>query len=322
MGAKKLKEKLYGVIPIVWTPTTQNYDVDYEKYREHVSWLIEKGYKTGSGALLCIAAMGEGPFLSETQYKKCVDLLADVSNGKVPIIVGIFDLNPLNAVEKMKYAEDAGIEFAQVSPPHYSTPSDEEVYTFYKMINERTDMGIIIYNSWWTIPCSMFDDHRWEMTPKLMSKLCELENIVGIKYCGYKAKIFFDMITNEELTKNVVFIDNFGLGIWGPKFGIKAYLSNIANYAPKRELSKFKLLLEGKHEEYLREVERYDKPLENLLAELYTARNTLGEGSYAHAAMEAAGKPFGPPFPPQKPFTEEEISRLRQLMKRANIVEE
>ena len=88
MNKEKLKGKLKGVIPIVWTPTTVNYDVDYEKFNEHIRWLIECGYKTGKGALLCIAAMGEGPFLSEKQYKKSVDVLADASNGEVPIIVG------------------------------------------------------------------------------------------------------------------------------------------------------------------------------------------------------------------------------------------
>jgi len=322
MNKGKLKERLQGVIPIVWTPTTPTYDVDYEKFREHIRWLIDSGYKTGTGALLCIAAMGEGPFLSEKQYKKCVDVIADASNGEVPVIVGIFDLNPLNAVEKMKYAEDAGIEFAQVSPPHYETPSDDEVYTFYKMIDERTNMGVMIYNSWWTIPRSMFDGHHWEVRPKLMAKLCELDSIVGIKYCGYEARIFFDMLTKEGLTEKVNYVDNFGFGVWGPKFGIKGYLSNIANYAPKRELAKHKLLFEGKYDEYRKEVARYEEPLEKLLGELFTARNTLGEGSYAHAAMEAAGKHFGPPLPPQKPFTKDEIAKIRDLMEKAEIVEE
>ena len=304
----------------MWTPTTPNYDVDYEKFKEHIRWLIDSGYKNGIGALLCIAAMGEGPFLSKKQYKKCVDVLAEAAN-EVPIIVGIFDLNPLNAVEKMKYAEDAGIEFAQVSPPHYETPSDDEVYSFYKMIDERTSMGVMIYNTWWTIPRSMFDGHHWEVGQDLMAKLCELESIVAIKYCGYEARIFFDMLTKRGLTDKVNYIDNFGFGVWGPKFGIKGYLSSIANYAPKHELKKINLLFEGKYDEYLKEEARYNKPLGKLIGKLYSPRHSIGEGSKAHAFMEAAGKPFGPPLPPQRQWTEDEIAQIRELMRKTGIIE-
>jgi len=38
------------------------------------------------------------------------------------------------------------------------------------------------------------------------------------------------------------------------------------------------------------------------LAKLYTARNTLGEGSYGMWQWKASGNPFGPPFSAVKTF--------------------
>ena len=40
----------------------------------------------------------------------------------------------------------------------------------------------------------------------------------------------------------------------------------------------------------------------------------VGEGTFMKAVMEAAGKPFGPPFPPQRRISKEGIAKIRKAL--------
>ena len=60
----------------------------------------------------------------------------------------------------------------------------------------------------------------------------------------------------------------------------------------------------------------------NKFTEKTFMRATVGEGTYIKGAMEAAEKDFGPPFPPQRALSKEEIAELRKIMEEADIIEE
>lgn len=46
------KDKLKGIVVSLPTPVKENYEVDYDKFKEHVNWLIEEGMVEGEAVLM------------------------------------------------------------------------------------------------------------------------------------------------------------------------------------------------------------------------------------------------------------------------------
>ncbi len=47
----------------------------------------------------------------------------------------------------------------------------------------------------------------------------------------------------------------------------------------------------------------------------------LGEGSITTAVFEAIGRPIGPPLPPQKIFSKEEVATIRRILEKTNALD-
>ena len=148
----KRRSTLIGAVVTMPTFCDDNYNLLLEKQRKHINWLIENGMVEGNGVLLIAGGAGEGYFLNDTEWEKLVNLLPEVSQGRVPTMAGIYETSARKAAQKAKYASKAGIDFLQVGPPHYMTPSDNNIFGFYEMINDSADIGIMAYNTPWAIP--------------------------------------------------------------------------------------------------------------------------------------------------------------------------
>jgi len=128
-----LKDKLARVGGFIHlaTPATPDYEVDIQKFREQVRFVMNGGIRGKTGALLAAGAGGEGCFLNDEEWYAIIKAFAEEAVGKVTTIAGIFELSTKNAIRKIKFAEELGIDLVQVAPPHYEKPTDIEVYTHY-----------------------------------------------------------------------------------------------------------------------------------------------------------------------------------------------
>ena len=66
-----------------------------------------------------------------------------------------------------------GAEFIQVSCPFYFTHTEEDFYEYVAAAAAAADIGIIIYNTFWTSAAVSFG---------LVERLCEIPNVVGLKW--------------------------------------------------------------------------------------------------------------------------------------------
>lgn len=298
------REKLVGIVISAPTPCDEEYNIQYDQLAEHIKWLIDSGITTGTGVIMVTGGLGEGYFLNMEQYKKVLKTAVEAAENRVPIMAGVFELNALTAVEKAKYAEDVGVEFIQVNPPHYTVPLDEEVYTYYKMISDAADVGIMVYNTPWAAM-------NFEIRPPLMSKLVELKNVVGIKWSSFDWGNFVECL--KLFADKVNFIDNM-LTVVGHIRGMKGFISSIANIAPEAELRRWELLKKKDYLSYMRESDRVFAYRAEISAAEEVGHSGLGEGTLQKAFLEAGGKYFGPPFPPQRRVSKEGIVRLRKAL--------
>ena len=131
----KWKERLVG--PIVSLPTFNDdkYNLLLDRQRIHIRWLMEQGISEGNGVLLIAGGVGETYMLNDDEYFKLVDLLMDEVKGTVPTMVMISETGTRRAAMKAKYAADAGVDYALLSPPHYSSPSESDIFLHLSLIH-------------------------------------------------------------------------------------------------------------------------------------------------------------------------------------------
>lgn len=307
---KVKKDRVRGVV--VSTPTfcTDKYEVRYERIAEHVNWLVEHGIREGDGVIMAAGGLGEGYFLNDEEHYKIMDTLVEAADGRVPTMVGFFELDGRTAVRKAKYAEETGVDFLQVNPPHYTQPVEDEVFEYYRMINDAAEIGIAVYNTPW---CAM----GFEIRAPLIAKLVELDNVAAVKWSSRDFGNFVDVL--KKFADKVNFIDNVG-NVLGHMMGMKGFISHVANFNPEVELKLWELLNKGEYMEYMKEHDRtHGWQAEVSAAEDITHRG-LGEGTTAKGILEAVGLDVGPPFPPQKRMSKEEVEKIRRIIIKSGIL--
>jgi len=304
------KDRLKGIVVSLPTPTKENYEIDYERFEEHVSWLVSEGMVEGKGVLMGAGGLGEGYFLTREEHEKIMKTLVVAANGKVPTMTGIFEVCSKEAVRRAKTAQDFGVDFLQVNPPHYLAPVDDEVYTHYKMINDKVEIGIMVYNTPW---CAM----NYEIKPNLMERLAKLDNIVAAKWTSFDAVNFVTML--KQFSERLNIIDNSTLTSLAFQLGAKGYISLLGNITPKAEIYLLSLLENREYDKFDREYERLHAWREVLGSAEEMGYRGVGEGTITKAIFEASGKPIGPPMPPQKRVSATDLQRIKDLLKKHRV---
>ena len=302
------KDRFQGVFASIPTFLTENYEIRYDRMREHLNWLIEHGIREGNAVLLAATGAGEAYFLEEEEHKKTMKLLVETADGKVPTMTGLYELSARAAVRKAKYAADVGVDSLQVNPPHYTLPTDDEVYEYYKSINDAADIGIMIYNSPWCV--------GFEVRAPLMARLVELDNVIGAKWSSFDFGNFVDVL--KKFADKINFIDNMGT-VLGHMLGMKGFISDWVNFNPELDLKLWELL---KKKDYLGYMKEHDRT-HDWMKEVYSSlgwSSFLADGTPLKAVWEAAGLDVGPPFPPQKRIPKEDVAKIREIMLRGGIL--
>ena len=135
--------------------------------------LINYHLENGTNGIVPGGTTGESPTLSHIEHKKIIEISVKECNSKIPVIAGTGSNSTDEAIELSKFAEKAGSDALLIVTPYYNKPTQEGLYQHYKKINDSVGIPIIIYN----IPSRSVID----MTVETMSKLFELNNIIGVK---------------------------------------------------------------------------------------------------------------------------------------------
>ncbi len=143
--------------------------LDEKAFRGLVDWQIAEG----THGLVPVGTTGESPTLSHDEHHQVIEWCVDQAAGRVPVIAGAGSNNTAEAVGFAKHAERVGADAVLVVTPYYNKPTQEGLYQHFKAISEAMSLPIFIYN----IPSRSVID----MSVETMSRLYELDNIVGVK---------------------------------------------------------------------------------------------------------------------------------------------
>jgi 4-hydroxy-tetrahydrodipicolinate synthase len=276
-------KEIKGVLCLMTTPLTEDYELNEHALRREVDWVIENG---GDG-IIPMGSVGEFSHFLPDERKKIISICIDQAKNKTLTIAGTSADTTHEAIEYTKYAEDLGYDGAIVIPPYYWKATEEEVYTHYKMISDATKkIQIVLYNN---PNLSKFD-----MSPAFVRKLADIERVTTMKDSDHDiTRTFFVADKINVLRTPVWFL--YGLltgGVGG----------TISPFVVPACAEIYKLFKQGKLDEAL-ELQRkvsLTKPFTIMQGEAGVG----WLGRYKIASSIVTGIPMGPPRLPYKPRDE------------------
>ncbi len=208
-----------GSIPAVITPFVED-NVDYDSLTKVLNYLIDNG----SNGLVPCGTTGESPTLSHNEHKKIIEETIRVADKRVPVIAGTGSNNTLEALEYTNHAESSGADAALIVTPYYNKPTQSGLYKHFKIIAEKTNIPIIIYN----IPGRSVVD----MNIETMIELSKIKNIIGVK--DATNDLFRPLLTRKKMQNDFCYLSGEdGTALAYLAQGGHGCISVTANVAPK-----------------------------------------------------------------------------------------
>ena len=160
-----------GIGTALVTPMNER-GVDYAAMERLVQFQLDGGID----ALIVCATTGEAPTLTDEEHIETVRFVAELVNGRVPIVAGTGSNYTDHAVEMSVKARDAGADALLCVTPYYNKCTQRGLVESFCKIADATDLPMIVYN----VP------GRTGVTiqPDTYVKLAQHPNIVGIKEAG------------------------------------------------------------------------------------------------------------------------------------------
>ena len=173
--SKVLKFKAEGVIPACLLPFNEDFSLDLESLRKHVSHVA--GVR-GVSAITINAHASEISSCTFEEQERILDATVSEIGDRVPVVNGVYPEGSLEAARVAKMAERNGASALLVFPPGIfvggANLRPDTVVNHYRYIAEATDLPLIIFQ--FRVAEAM--GHSHEVLHRLVE---EIPSIVGIK---------------------------------------------------------------------------------------------------------------------------------------------
>src|SRR5882757_4131305 len=184
--------ELMGCGTALVTPFRSDLSVDESALRSLVEWQIASGI----GFLVPCGTTGEAATLSETEWLRVVEGVAETAAGRVPVFGGCTSNATHGAVAKAKkLARIKGLTGILTANPYYNKPGQEGQYQHFRAIAEAVDVPVLLYN----IPGRT----GVNLEPATVLRLAEIPNIVGIKESSGNIAQITELLTTVPSGFNV-----------------------------------------------------------------------------------------------------------------------
>lgn len=286
------------------TPFDQDNNIDEEKYRNFIDFLIDHGVD----GIVAAGTTGESATMSHDEHQKVIDIMVDQANGRVTTIAGAGSNATSEALGLVKYVEDAGADAALVITPYYNKPQQSGLYDHYKLLDDATNIPIIAYN----VPSRTGVD----LSVDTIIKLAQLDDIVAIKEANpdlNKLANVFNRLKKEEITDFTVLSGNDSLTLPMIAQGARGVISVAANVMPT-EMSD--MVNSALNADYVRSQE-----LSNYLFDLMDVLFIEASPAPTKRALNLMGMDMGGLRMPINPISESNDIILQEVLKEYNLVE-
>ena len=294
---------LKGTTVAMVTPFTKDDEIDEAGMRENINYLIDRGVD----GLLAAGTTGESATINHDEQRKMIDILVDEVNGKVKAIAGAGSNSSKEALGLVKYAENSGADAALVITPYYNKPQQNGLVEHYKMLEEKTNVPIIVYN----VPSRTGTDIGVET----IVEIAKFEKIVAIKEANPdmdKVSATIKRLQDEDVQDFIVLSGNDNLIIPMISLGAKGVISVVANVDPARMSQMVNSALDGDYNN----ASKLHYELYDLMKVLFVESNPVP----AKDSLNMMGRPAGHVRLPLAPMKKESRLKLTKVLKDLDLI--
>lgn len=309
---QEFREQLRGPVVAVTTPFRADYSLDYDG----LSTLVDFYCESGIGPLIIAGSTGEFYSMTQEERKQVITVAVETADGRLPIIAGSCSHSGTHlAIDMMHHAQKVGASGAMITPPYYQFSGFEGLTRHYQMINDETDLGILIYFSGAVL-------HQVQdiiANPQLLLELGQIPNVVGFK--DSTGNFFFLRDVSIMLKDKIAVLASSGLGyyMWGWEYGCPGFITGLGNIWPKKEIEFWQALESGNRDKAQQITYDYDRPYISFI------KNTPARYNYwaaVKALLDMEGLPGGHMRPPLLDWPKEDLPTLRAEMVRIGLMKE
>jgi dihydrodipicolinate synthase/N-acetylneuraminate lyase len=165
-----------GVYAATTTPLRADGSVDFDRYREHCTWLVDEGV----AGIIPNGSLGEYETFTDDERTGLVAAAVAAVGGRADVVPGVSGKSAAEASRWAEQARAAGAPAVMALPPTSHKPTDDEVVAHFTEIG-KIGLPIIAYNN----PFST----RVDLTPPLLARLAdEVEMVVAVKEFSQDAR--------------------------------------------------------------------------------------------------------------------------------------
>lgn len=283
-----------GVMPAVLTLFDAEGNLDEERQREHVDWLIAEGVS----GLVMTGTIGESASLTADEIATVTRTAVETADGRVPVFTGLAAQSLREVTEKIEVAEQAGTSgFMCLGPTTYAADW-EELKAWFKGIAAATDRPLIVYNN----P----DIARCDLLPEQLGELAELvPNMVAIKESSPEVR---RVAALRELLEGRVSIlcgvDDVAME--AACIGADGWISGVTNVVPAASVELFEHARAGR----LAEAWELNKRMLPLARLDVTSKLV----HYYKRCLDEIGRYGGPCRPPRSHLSETEVAEVHRAL--------
>ena len=295
MGQKILdKEACRNVLVVAITPRLSRLEVDLQGAYKNVRHLIERGVD------FIMPACGTGLVydMDLEDYEALVGTFVDAAGDEARVVPGIgpgFG----RSLEMGRIAQSLGVAGVMIMPI-VGPASPVGVFIGLREITRCVRLPIILYQ------------RRLDIMPVTdVVRLCEIDNVVGLKYAVEDTGAFEDIA--EKAGKRAAMVCGMAEDpcIAYMERGAVGFSSGMANFVPRMSLTLLRAFASGDTLEAER-LRALMVPFEDLRGE----RGARYSASALHAAMDYAGLSGGPVIPFAEDVATEDLPRLNAMVAR------
>jgi 4-hydroxy-tetrahydrodipicolinate synthase len=229
--------------------------------------------------VIILGTTGEFLTITDSERSTFVKKTVDYVNGRMVVWVGTMNAHTPNAVRYSKEAEDLGADGLMIIPPYYYTPTDDEIFEYYKAICESCDLQIMLYNNPFT--------SNVDMPASLVGRLAKsFEQIRYIKEASQRIERIHDILVESEGHMNPWAGQRV---LESYKMGARGYVNPYGNYIPRASV-KFVEWAEQKRWDDVQAVQSIISKFDSIITK---GHPLYGHQCYSKALAAAAGHPVG-----------------------------
>lgn len=183
-----------GSYSVIVTPFSEDgSQIDVEALRGFLDWQLESGVP----GVIVLGTTGEFLTVSDEERTQLVEATVRHVDGRMSVLVGTMNASTPNAVRYSREAEELGADGLMIVPPYYYTPTEDEIFGYYRAVAEAVSIPIMLYNN----PVTSNVD----MSAKLVGRLTNaFENVRYIKEASMDVARVYDIVEETGGTMNTL----------------------------------------------------------------------------------------------------------------------